>query len=451
MRAIYWQPRVGHHSRRLSRAWPAWHGLLTGWLVAIVVIAGAGCALRLVRAGAEFAALAAAAPSQSTSGVRDVVLVGNNWQGTAVVFDPNSFEVLTRIDVAPDRQERLAEINSRLDRRVFAAQIRDRVGEGNDQLVDDMFTSTDGRTLYVSRPSLADVIALDLASGKIVWRTPVAGYRADHAALSPNGKILLVSRRTARRVHAIDTANGGIVGEFESGDEPHENNFSENGQTIYHASIGRVFISSTNRLADRFKGDRWLQIVDGSTLQVRKRFDMGKKLKEFGRPWKDSAVRPMAISRDGRFVYVQLSFFHGLVEFDLQQEKVTRVLELPIPESIQTLPLSEYQLNSAHHGITMSGDGTKLCIAATMSGYAAIVRRDTFTFTVVPVGPKPYWATTSADGQHCYVSVSEQDRVAVLSFDEEREIRSIPVGDPARPPGTSPRAHPQRVRTGKMR
>ncbi len=373
-------------------------------------------------------------------GTEETLLVGNNWDGTADVIDPVRFKRITRINIVPDLAIRQAEIMSNPVDSGFYLGIRQLIGEGNDQLVDDMFTSHDGRFMYVSRPSLKDVVAFNLRTKQIHWRRPVEGNRSDHMAISPDGKRLLVSASTASKVHVIDTATGNIVGNIESGDQPHESNYSRDGKRIYHASIGTVYTPTDDPSQDASKGKRYFQVVDAQTNRVTKRVEMGKKLAEAGYPNMSSAVRPMAITPDEHFAYLQVSFFHGFVEYDLQNDRVTRLAHLPLSEEAKRLRRDEYVLDSAHHGLSINPSATKLCAAGTMSDYAAIVNRSDFSYNIVPVGDKPYWSTNSGDGKNCFVSVSGEDRVAVISYASARQIASIPVGD-----------HPQRMRLGPIR
>ena len=384
--------------------------------------------------------LLVAGPAGAAPATHDVLVVGNNWEGTADVVDPRTFQRLVRLDIIPDREERLAEIMADPAAAGYFQGINVLIGEGNNQYVDDAFTSHDGRFLYVSRPSFKDVVAFDLATRKIAWRFQVDGYRSDHMAISPDGRTVLVSASTGDVVHAIDTATGKEAWRFESGDSPHENNYSADGNTIFHASIGEVYTPTDEPAADSSKGRRYFQIVDANTHEIVKRIDMGQKLEEAGYPDMSSAVRPMAIAPDEKQVYLQVSFFHGFVEYDLRRDRVLRLAHLPISEEASRLRREEYVLDSAHHGIAINPGGTKLCVAGTMSDYAAIVSRATFATKIAARGIKPYWSTNSDDGRYCFISFSGDDRVSVVSYAREKEIASIPVGD-----------HPQRMRMGTMR
>jgi DNA-binding beta-propeller fold protein YncE len=371
---------------------------------------------------------------------RDVLVVSNNWAGTADLVDPRTFKRLDRIDVVPDRAERIAEIQADPVRTFYFDSIRSLVGEGHDQFVDDGFTSPDGRTVYFSRPSFADVVAIDLRTHAIRWRVPVDGYRADHMALSESGRRLLVSASTANVVDVIDTRTGTKVASFPSGDAPHESNFSRDGRRIYHASIGTVYSDTDDPSEEATKGRRVFEIVDARTYEVQRTIDMDAKLAEAGHPELSGAVRPMAISPDERFAYFQVSFYFGIVKYDLRRDRVVRTLDLPLGAA-RGLDRTAFLLDSAHHGLAMSPNGRKLCVAGTMSGYAAIVTTRPFRLQrTVRVGRVPYWSAASADGRHCFVSVAGDDRVAVLSYRTGREVATIDVGD-----------HPQRMRAGVVR
>jgi hypothetical protein len=397
--------------------------------------------LAMLVAAVAIAAVAAPAAPGAQRGMRDVLVVSNNWAGTADLVDPHSFKRLKRLDVIPDAEQRVAEIEADSTAKLYYDGIRQLIGEGHNQYVDDGFVSNDGRLVYFSRPSFADVVAIDIRTERIRWRTRIDGYRADHMALSPDGRRLLVSASTAKTIDVIDTAGGEIVGRIPSGDSPHESNFSRDGKRIYHASIGTVYTDTDDPAQDDTKGERVFEIVDARTLQVTKRLNMAQKLAEAGHPNMSAAVRPMALSRDERFLYFQLSFFHGFVEYDLRRDRVTRVSPLPLSDRAKRLARRQYLLDSAHHGLAMNPAGTKLCVAGTMSGYAAIVPRRTLKpQRIIPVGKTPYWSASGEDGRYCFVSVAGADRVSVISFKTAREVARIKVGD-----------HPQRMRTGRVR
>lgn len=411
---------------------------------------------------------------------REVMFVGNNWAGTATVVDVATRKPIRTLDIIPDREQELREIYAAPDRLAFYLAVRYGIGEGNDQYVDDMFTTRDGKLLAVSRPSFADVVWIDLASGKVVAEQQMDGYRTDHMTTSPDGKRLLVSDSTASSVHEYvlggkgKARTGTRLRSFPTGDTPHESNYTRNGKRILHASIGRVYTPfdypelgpvPVGGVHDAVKADRWLQVVRNGDFAVTQRWDMGKELAEAGYPGQSSAVRPMVLTADEKTAYLQVSFLHGVVEFDLTATDPTggggytsggvpepatgvvrRVIPLPISPEAAATPRELYVLDSAHHGIAINERGNRLCVAGTMSDYAAVVSRRTGKATVLDGAArflpgrtykKPYWATTSKADGHCWVSMSGSDLVSVIDYKKKKVLAEVPVG-----------RHPQRVRDG---
>ncbi|MDN4171991.1 serine/threonine protein kinase [Nocardioides sp. SOB77] len=374
--------------------------------------------------------------ARQASGVRRAVFVGNNWDGTASIVTPGGFRRLGRIDIIPDRAERMQEIALNPYRLAYFLAIRALIGEGHDQYVDDMYSSNDGRLLVVSRPSFADVVAIDLATQEIAWRFPVAGVRSDHMAVSPDGRRVVVSASTGNVVHVIRMSDGKELGQFPSGGSPHESTYIDDGKRILHASIGLVYTPLDDPALDPLKDDRVLQVVDARTNEVIRRYDLRKALDERGMTDVSTAVRPITLSPDEQKMYFQLSFFHGFVELDRRTGMITRVKRLPnlVPDT----PRELYLLDSAHHGIAMNHRGTKICVAGTMSDYATVVDAQTFaTGKLLKGGLKPYWVTPSWDGKHCYISWSGSDKISKIAYATGRIVRSTKVG-----------YHPQRVRNG---
>lgn len=378
-------------------------------------------------------AVFAAAPPNT----QQVFFVGNNWDGTVTVIrSAGDYGKIGVINMIPDRKDRLLEIHLNPVKLIAYTYIQSTAGEGHDQLVDDMYSTPDGKSVVASRPSFADVVSINITSGKINWRTPVQGFRADHMAVSPDGQQVAVSASSGNVVQVLDIHTGKELGRFDTGDKPHENIYFDGGSKILNSAIGNVETSMDAAWQDFTKGKRFLTIADTSNYKVLKKIDFRPALDAFGRKDLSNAVRPMVLSKDESKIYAQVSFFNGLVEYDLNQDKVTRIGQLPGSSTIPS-DRTKWVNDSRHHGLSISADGEKLCVAGTMDDYATIVDRQTLKAGKLIAAGKPYWATRSPDGKNCVISESANDAVTVINFDTGEKVLSVPVGN-----------HPQRVRIG---
>jgi DNA-binding beta-propeller fold protein YncE len=375
----------------------------------------------------------------SNAPLKEVMFVGNNWEGTTdVLTSREDFAKLGRVNVVPDKDERLREIYADPVKLIAFLAVRNGPGEGHDQLVDDMYTTPDGQSLVASRPSFADVVSINLTTGKLNWRFPVSGFRSDHMAVSPDGNRVAVSASTSNTVHVLDINTGAQVGSFATGDTPHENVYTNGGKYLWNMAIGNVETALDDPALDWTKGDRYITVVDTSTYQRVKKIDMRERLDAFGRKDLSDAVRPVAFSPDESKLYFQVSFFNGFVEYDIGTDKVTRITTLPKNPNTSD-DRTTWVNDSRHHGLSMNPAGDKLCVAGTMDDYATIVDRASLQQGPLVPAVKPYWATVSGDGKDCVISESGADQITAIGFATGQKKLSIPVGD-----------HPQRIRIGHV-
>jgi len=364
----------------------------------------------------------AAQPSAlaDASGTRNVLLVGNAIAGTVSFIDGSTFANLGSFSVIPDLQQVFASWTP-AQWANYAIAVADEAtvdpSVGGVRYIDDFAVSPDGTTLYVSRGNLDDVAAFNLETHQELWVSPVDGIHADHMALSPDGSQVVVSATTAQDADVYDAATGKLAGTFTTGSYPHQDQYTPDGKYIYNESIGvTVLPYALNAL----KGPLQLEKVDASTLKV---------VKVWTFPY---GLRPFVIAPDGTTMYADLSYLNGFIKYDLNTSQTLATVNQPFSASAAAESKDSYPQNSAHHGIALSGDGTKLCDVGTIDDYAKIVSTSTLATTATvtyPTGSIPYWATDSADGNYCIVALSAANEVSVVSYATGQEVARVPVGN----------------------
>lgn len=332
----------------------------------------------------------------------EAIFVANNKAGSISVINAFDFNVLCEINVTPDLRQRQREWGLVHKLVNWYAEWR---------FADDIRISPDGNTFYVSRASLSDVAAFRVSNGEMLWRVPLEGYRTDHMNLTSDGERIFVSAIAANKVFVIDTSTAKVVGSFKTGSQPHTIEFSPDESLVY--------------VGER-KGKR-LTVADTQTLRVLRHIDF------------EEGVRPFEITRDNSTLFVQLSNYHGFLEYDLVNAKLKRKIDLPQNEKSKSYG-GQYPREAPHHGLSISRDDKTLCIAATAADYVALVSRPQMTLHAqVPVGEQPGFVIQSLNAEYCYATSRGSDTVSIVSYAKRAEVKRIRVG-----------AYPQRLATARV-
>jgi YVTN family beta-propeller protein len=379
---------------------------------------------RLITASSVSLLLAAAFVAGPTPAraddTRGVLVVGNAVAGTISFIDEESLTNLGSFSVIPD----LAAIFASWTPAQWAGYAVANADEstvdpavGGTRYVDDFAISPDGTTIYVSRGNLDDVVAFNLVTHQELWVAQVDGIHSDHLGLSPDGTKVVVSATTAADAEEFNAADGSLVGKFSTGTYPHQNTFTSDGKYIYNESIG---VTALPYALNGLKGNLQLEKIDASTLQVVK-------------VWKfPYGLRPFAIEPDGTTMFADMSYLNGFIKYDLNTSTTLATVQQPFSAKAASESYDSYPQNSAHHGIALSGNDSKLCDVGTIDDYTKIVDTTSLSTTgtvAYPAGSIPYWALTSADGNYCYVSLSTGNAVSVVNYTTGAEVARVPVGN----------------------
>ena len=332
---------------------------------------------------------------------------------------PASIEVAF-VANAEDASVAMVEVAARSLIGSIAVNFAEVVGEGPGapNYAQDTDVSPDGRTLYVSRGYLGDVAAFDIASGRPLWTRPLNTMRADHMTLTRDGRELFVSALVDNRVYRIATATGEITGHFASGVFPHDVKVSADGRRLFNTSLGPIPtfpLPAGTKPLDTPTIPVQLTIADAVTLEIRDRIPI------------DNAIRPWQFTKDESGLYAQVSNQHAVVFYDLKARKVTHRLDLPIKEGVR---VKDWDFDAPHHGLSLTEDGTTLCLAGRASDYAALVRAPALTLlATVPVGDGPGWAETADNGRICLIANSRSDDLSFVSIADRKEVLRLPIGN----------------------
>jgi YVTN family beta-propeller protein len=269
-----------------------------------------------------------------------------------------------------------------------------------------------GDRLYVATEDTREVIAVDLRTDEILWRTVAGTTEMHQPSLSADDRMLFVPDLFGGRVAVVDTTAGRVVAEVPMVDPDasgpdavlqglHNSYLSPDGRHVYQTAIFSMSIAR----------------IDVASRAIDRIYALS------GEP------RPAAIARDRSKMYVQLSALVGFVEIDLASGEETARIELP--DDGERPPGWDGWTHS--HGIGLHPTAPEVWAASTVGGsWHVHSLPDLTALATIEVGALPNWIAFTPDGAYAYVtnsaSAEPNGTVSVIDTRRREVVATLAVG-----------------------
>ncbi|MBI4602856.1 MAG: beta-propeller fold lactonase family protein [Planctomycetes bacterium] len=310
--------------------------------------------------------------------------------------------------------------------------------------------------LYVLSSRADDMTVIDVATNEILRRVTV-GKLPHGIAASPSQEVLYVANEGEDSLSVVDTRTDTVTATHRGfGRRPNEIEITPDGRTIYVPIQGEgryeVFDVSKKEIVARIPVDGYAHNVvcspDGRWMYLSP-CDRGGTSEESARAQGlptslsrhmvvadarahtiaakvevPNAPRPIAVSPDGKRVYLNTDNLLGFLVIDTSARKVIHKVEYDLTAEERKAP-------SRSHGIGVTPDGKEVWSTDTTNGLVHVfdaMREPPKQVARVQVGKVPYWLTFTPDGKTIYVSNTADDTVSAVDVKRKTEVTRISVG-----------------------
>lgn len=274
--------------------------------------------------------------------------------------------------------------------------------------------------VYVTSNVKDDLIAIDLATDKILWRKNLGKY-PDSSDITPDGKYIYMPYRDEDNWKVISAADGSVVATIPVA----------RGKNYDDSPIGSI--GPHNTWVDRDGKHVYLEVL---TMPYVYRADTrtNKVVSKIG-PF-SKGVRPFAVSENEKYVYANVDALLGFEVGDIATGKVLHRVEAKTPpERLAQIPNPPARKphSTPSHGINLRPDQKEVWMVDGVYGYVYAYNVEQLPpkfLAAIPLfkdpseQPHPGWISFSIDGKYAY-----PDGGVVIDTKTKQVIARIPTSE----------------------